>query len=56
MGFGSDQSRTIGSVGMARWLINHGFAKDESGARAILISIVIVDLIATALIIYFFLY
>lgn len=50
--FGHGQS--IGSVGMARWLINHGIIDSDSGAKVILIGIVCVNFIAMGLILYFF--
>lgn len=52
-GFGQNQSRSVGSVGMAHWLINHGFVNDESGAKALLVGFVCVNLIITGLVLYF---
>ncbi len=48
------QGQSVGSVGMARWLMRHGIIDSESGAKAVLIGIVCVNFVAMALILYFF--
>jgi hypothetical protein len=53
-GYGQNQSKSVGSVGMSRWLISHGLVNSESGAKAILIGIVCVNFIAMGLVLYFF--
>jgi len=45
---------SAGSVGMAKWLIEHGWADGSSGAQALLIGIVVVNFVIAGLILYFF--
>ena len=47
---------TTTNVGMVRWLIQHGFIRGEDGARALLIGFVLVNFIATGLILYFYVF
>jgi hypothetical protein len=48
------QTQSIGSVGMARWLIRHGIISGDSGAKVILVGIVCLNFIAMGIILYFF--
>jgi hypothetical protein len=53
-GYGQNQARSVGSVGMAHWLISHGLVNSESGAKSILIGVVAVNFILMGLVLYFF--
>jgi hypothetical protein len=53
-GYGRNQAQSVGSVGMAHWLISHGIINSESGAKTILIGIVCINFIAMGLVLYFF--
>jgi len=51
-GFGQPMSD---AAGMAGWLVRHGFAKTSTGAQGIMIAVVAVDIIATFVVIKYFL-
>ena len=53
-GNNAGRSSSVGSVGMARWLISRGWVSGESGAKAVLIGIACLNLVFMGLIIYFF--
>lgn len=44
-----------GGSGLSGWLIRKGFAKSENSAQVILISVLIINVIVTFLLIYFYL-
>ena len=41
-------------VGMVNWLVSHGIISSESGAKSFLIGLIMINFIATGLILYFF--
>jgi hypothetical protein len=42
------------SGGMAAWLVKRGIISDESQAKGILLGLVVVNLVVTAVVIYYF--
>ncbi len=43
-------------IGMVNWLIKHGIISGESSAKAVLIGLISINFIATAVILYFFVF
>lgn len=53
--FGQSIPVSAESSGMAGWLIRHGWAKSQQSAQMILVAVVIIDIIATFMVIKYFL-
>jgi len=51
-GFGQSSG---GASGMAGWLMRHGLAKSPASAQVIMVAVVVIDIIATFIIIKYFL-